>query len=233
MHRLLARDPEAIAYAVERSCINKAEVRSTCGGEACLQGPAHSQQPPMKHDSWCVVDVTAIPKSLVCSQQGPVMVPSRCFPAWKWRGRPCPTSGHCRAAGLPSHPHRCLLCHICGVASQVVAADERETNDVRATLNLGHTFGHAIETGTGYGALLHGEAVSIGMVMAADMSYRLVRWPHQPLSTHLSGQLQVFWHTARCKRQLCRLEAGCRQPWHIAMASALHQFAALLLTCCH
>jgi len=57
--------------------------------------------------------------------------------------------------------------------AEVVAADERETNDLRATLNLGHTFGHAIETGTGYGTLLHGEAVSIGMVMAADMSYRL------------------------------------------------------------
>lgn len=57
--------------------------------------------------------------------------------------------------------------------AEVVAADERE-GGVRATLNLGHTFGHAIETGTGYGALLHGEAVSIGMVMAADMSVRLV-----------------------------------------------------------
>jgi 3-dehydroquinate synthetase len=45
---------------------------------------------------------------------------------------------------------------------------------VRATLNLGHTFGHAIETATGYGTFLHGEAVSIGMVMAADMSVRLV-----------------------------------------------------------
>ncbi|KAF5841376.1 3-dehydroquinate synthase [Dunaliella salina] len=43
--------------------------------------------------------------------------------------------------------------------AEVVAADERETNDLRATLNLGHTFGHAIETGTGYGTLLHGEAV--------------------------------------------------------------------------
>lgn len=85
--KLLARDPEAIAYAVQRSCINKAEV---------------------------------------------------------------------------------------------VAADERETNDVRATLNLGHTFGHAIETGTGYGTFLHGEAVSIGMVMAADMSYRLVGLGRSP-----------------------------------------------------
>ncbi|GIL58156.1 hypothetical protein Vafri_13011 [Volvox africanus] len=81
MERLLERDPEAIAYAVERSCINKAEV---------------------------------------------------------------------------------------------VAADERESSEgVRATLNLGHTFGHAIETGTGYGVWLHGEAVAAGTVMAADLSYRL------------------------------------------------------------
>lgn len=80
MDRILARDPEAIAYAVERSCINKAEV---------------------------------------------------------------------------------------------VAADEKELNDIRATLNLGHTFGHAIETASGYGTWLHGEAVAAGTCMAADLSYRL------------------------------------------------------------
>lgn len=50
-----------------------------------------------------------------------------------------------------------------------MAQDERE-GGVRATLNLGHTFGHAIETGLGYGTWLHGEAVSAGTVMAADMS---------------------------------------------------------------
>ena len=56
--------------------------------------------------------------------------------------------------------------------AEVVAADEKE-GGVRATLNLGHTFGHAIETGLGYGEWLHGEAVSAGMCMAADMSVRL------------------------------------------------------------
>jgi 3-dehydroquinate synthase len=62
----------------------------------------------------------------------------------------------------------------CVNKAEVVAADERESAaGLRATLNLGHTFGHAIETSTGYGSLLHGEAVSIGMVMAADMSARL------------------------------------------------------------
>jgi 3-dehydroquinate synthase len=56
--------------------------------------------------------------------------------------------------------------------AEVVAEDENE-NGVRATLNLGHTFGHAIETGVGYGAYLHGEAVAIGTCQAADLSRRL------------------------------------------------------------
>ncbi|MBF0255494.1 MAG: 3-dehydroquinate synthase [Gammaproteobacteria bacterium] len=60
----------------------------------------------------------------------------------------------------------------CADKAAVVAADERESGQ-RALLNLGHTFGHAIETGMGYGAWLHGEAVAAGMCMAAQMSLRL------------------------------------------------------------
>jgi 3-dehydroquinate synthase len=60
----------------------------------------------------------------------------------------------------------------CRNKAQVVAADEKESGE-RATLNLGHTFGHAIETGSGYGVCLHGEAVAIGMCQAADLSARL------------------------------------------------------------
>ena len=60
----------------------------------------------------------------------------------------------------------------CHDKAQVVAADEREAGQ-RALLNLGHTFGHAIETGMGYGVWLHGEAIGVGMCMAADMSARL------------------------------------------------------------
>lgn len=60
----------------------------------------------------------------------------------------------------------------CEIKSAVVSADERE-GGIRATLNFGHTFGHAIESGLGYGEWLHGEAVGCGMVMAADLSTRL------------------------------------------------------------
>jgi 3-dehydroquinate synthase len=57
----------------------------------------------------------------------------------------------------------------CAIKAQVVAADERE-GGLRAILNLGHTFGHAIETGQGYGKWLHGEAVATGMLLALELS---------------------------------------------------------------
>ncbi len=60
----------------------------------------------------------------------------------------------------------------CRNKAEVVADDEREAGN-RALLNLGHTFGHAIETGVGYGVWLHGEAVGVGMCLAADLSARL------------------------------------------------------------
>ena len=60
----------------------------------------------------------------------------------------------------------------CEIKAGVVAQDERESG-LRAILNFGHTFGHAIETGMGYGVWLHGEGVAAGMVMAAELSRRL------------------------------------------------------------
>jgi len=62
--------------------------------------------------------------------------------------------------------------HSCQAKAKIVATDELEHGQ-RALLNLGHTFGHAIETGMGYGTWLHGEAVGAGMLMAADLSQRL------------------------------------------------------------
>jgi 3-dehydroquinate synthase len=60
----------------------------------------------------------------------------------------------------------------CELKARIVAEDERESG-ARALLNFGHTFGHAIEAGTGYGAWLHGEAIAAGMVMAAELSKSL------------------------------------------------------------
>jgi 3-dehydroquinate synthase len=69
-------------------------------------------------------------------------------------------------AALAHAVHRC-----CAIKAGIVARDERETGE-RALLNLGHTFGHAIETVTGYGPWLHGEAVAVGLAMATGMSQR-------------------------------------------------------------
>ncbi len=61
----------------------------------------------------------------------------------------------------------------CAIKAEVVSADEFETSGKRAVLNLGHTFGHAIESIAGYGVYRHGEAVAMGMVMAARFSVKL------------------------------------------------------------
>ena len=68
-----------------------------------------------------------------------------------------------------------VVARCCRLKAQVVEQDEREETGVRAVLNYGHTFAHAIESATGYGTLLHGEAVSIGMQCAARLAERLGR----------------------------------------------------------
>ena len=68
------------------------------------------------------------------------------------------------------------ICRACQNKADVVVADEHEQGE-RALLNLGHTFGHAIETGMGYGEWLHGEAVAVGTLMAAELSCKL-GWIH-------------------------------------------------------
>jgi shikimate kinase/3-dehydroquinate synthase len=76
---------------------------------------------------------------------------------------------------LVARDHEALayaIARSCEIKADVVRRDERE-GGLRAVLNFGHTFGHAIEAGLGYGQWLHGEAVGCGMVMAADLSQRL------------------------------------------------------------
>lgn len=79
-----------------------------------------------------------------------------------------------RLVALEAEPVAAAIEGSCRIKAAVVAEDEREGGK-RALLNLGHTFGHAIETATGYGKWLHGEAVGAGLVMATDLSARLGR----------------------------------------------------------
>ncbi|MCO5581621.1 hypothetical protein L7F22_035510 [Adiantum nelumboides] len=76
----------------------------------------------------------------------------------------------------------------CENKAEVVSLDEKE-GGLRATLNLGHTFGHAIETGLGYGEWLHGEAVAAGTAMAADMCVRL-GWIDETLQSRVLSLLK-------------------------------------------
>lgn len=74
-------------------------------------------------------------------------------------------------------PLRTAIARSCELKALVVEQDEYERTGLRAVLNYGHTFAHALEALTGYGTLLHGEAVSIGMVQAARLAERLGRVP--------------------------------------------------------
>jgi 3-dehydroquinate synthase len=76
----------------------------------------------------------------------------------------------------------------CRNKADIVAEDERESG-VRALLNLGHTFGHAIETGLGYGTWLHGEAIALGMLMAADLSQRM-GWIEKEVCERIESMLR-------------------------------------------
>jgi 3-dehydroquinate synthase len=78
----------------------------------------------------------------------------------------------------------------CQIKADIVARDEREQGD-RALLNLGHTFGHAIESATNYSSWLHGEAVGAGMLLAADMSKRL-GWVSSTDVERVEGILRRF-----------------------------------------
>lgn len=72
-----------------------------------------------------------------------------------------------------------VVARCCEIKAAVVAADEREEGGERAILNFGHTFGHALENNAGYGTLLHGEAVSVGMAFAALLSMKRQGLPRE------------------------------------------------------
>ncbi len=78
---------------------------------------------------------------------------------------------HARDAGVLTH----IVERCCRLKANVVEQDEREETGLRSILNYGHTFCHAFEAATGYGTLLHGEGVAIGMMCAARLAERLGR----------------------------------------------------------
>ncbi len=98
--------------------------------------------------------------------------------------------------------HRC-----CALKGRIVELDEREVakNGGRALLNLGHTFGHAIEQVTGYGAYLHGEAVAIGLCAAVRLSHKLE-------SVTASDIKRIEAVVAAHKALPVRLQCRCRWP---------------------
>ena len=96
-----------------------------------------------------------------------------------------------RLAGARCRPRSShAIAESCRIKAAIVAADERESGE-RALLNFGHTFGHAIEAGAGYGEWLHGEAVAAGMVLAAELSARRGELPHSDVA-RLRALLQRF-----------------------------------------
>jgi 3-dehydroquinate synthase len=76
----------------------------------------------------------------------------------------------CGIKNMETGTYTKIIARCCELKAKVVCADERETSGLRAILNYGHTFGHAVETLTGYGKYAHGEAVSIGMCIAANLA---------------------------------------------------------------
>lgn len=92
-------------------------------------------------------------------------------------------------SGDPSLMHSLVL-RAAGIKARIVAADERESGE-RAHLNLGHTYGHVLETLSGYGTFLHGEAVSVGLIVALEVGVELGRTP-AGLSERVRGCLEAL-----------------------------------------
>jgi 3-dehydroquinate synthase len=84
-----------------------------------------------------------------------------------------------------------LIARNVAIKAKIVAADERETTGERALLNFGHTVGHGIEQAAGYGELLHGEAISIGLIAALRLSVRKAGLPEDE-ATRVTTALEAF-----------------------------------------
>jgi len=149
-----------------------AQVDSSVGGKTAINVEAGKNLVGAFHQpSLVVIDPTSLatlPRRELGAGYAEVvkygLINDPAFFAW------CEENGAALLAGDSEARHRAIA-HSVSAKARIVAADERETQDVRALLNLGHSFGHALEAETGYSErLLHGEAVAAGMVLAHHFS---------------------------------------------------------------
>jgi len=150
-----------------------AQVDSSVGGKTGVNHPLGKNMIGAFHQPRCVIADTTTLETLEDRQLSAGiaevikygLIGDREF--WDWLNAHLPEL-------LAREPHALAYAieRSCANKARIVAADEKETG-LRAILNFGHTFGHAIETGTGYGEYLHGEAVAIGMALASALSQRL------------------------------------------------------------
>lgn len=156
-----------------------AQVDSSVGGKTAINTPAGKNlvgafhQPSLVLADLAVLD-TLPARELRAGYAEVVkygLIGDADFFAW------CDANGAAMLAGDPAYREYAVAYSV-GAKARIVAADERETTGTRALLNLGHTFGHALEAQTGFSdRLLHGEAVALGMVLAARYSARIGLMP--------------------------------------------------------
>jgi 3-dehydroquinate synthase len=165
-----------------------AQVDSSVGGKTAINTPAGKNlvgafhQPALVLADLAVLDT--LPERELRAGYAEVvkygLIGDPDFFAW------CDANGAAMLAG-DSHLREYAVAHSIAAKARIVAADERETTGTRALLNLGHTFGHALEAETHFSDfLLHGEAVALGMVLAARYSARLGLLPRAS-AEHVAG----------------------------------------------
>jgi 3-dehydroquinate synthase len=169
-----------------------AQVDSSVGGKTAINTPAGKNlvgafhQPSLVLADLAVLDT--LPERQLLAGYAEVvkygLIGDPDFFAW------CDQNGAAMLAG-DSARREYAVSHSVAHKARIVAADERETSGTRALLNLGHTFGHALEAETGFSErLLHGEAVALGMVLAARFSARKSLMPKasaEHIASHLAS----------------------------------------------
>ncbi len=159
------------------------QVDSAVGGKTAIDMPSGKNLVGSFHQPWLVLAdmgaLATLPRRELLAGYAEVvkygLIDDPDFFAW------CEAHGPALVAGDPDAGRRAVVTS-CRAKAAIVARDERETGD-RALLNLGHTFGHALEVECGFGGgLLHGEAVAIGTIMAFDLSVRLGLCPPDDLA---------------------------------------------------